>query len=119
MKNRKQPVTPIVGGSSLIMVFAVLCLTVFTLLTLNTVLADRRLSEISAEAVSAYYAADTEAERIFSQLRGGQIPEGVEVDGDHYFYSCPITESQTLYVELSCSDGVWTVLRWQSAASTQ
>ena len=53
MRDRKNAAPAIVGGSSLIMVFAVLCLTVFTLLTLSTVQADRRLSEVTAEAVSA------------------------------------------------------------------
>ena len=76
MRDRKNAAPAIVGGSSLIMVFAVLCLTVFTLLTLSTVQADRRLSEVTAEAVSAYYAADTEAERIFAQLG----PEGGMID---------------------------------------
>ncbi len=117
MQDRKQASPPIIGGSSLIMVFAVLCLTVFTLLTLSTVQADRRLSDVSAEAVSAYFAADTEAERIFAELRGGALPEGVEVQDSIYRYSCPISETQTLYVELSCSDGIWTVLRWQAVAS--
>lgn len=117
MRNRKDATPPIIGGSSLIMVFAVLCLTVFTLLTLSTVQADRRLSDLSADAVSAYYAADTQAEQIFAELRSGSLPEGVEVHGSVYSYSVSISETQTLYVELSCSDGVWTVLRWQSVAS--
>ena len=38
---------PMVGGSSLLVIFAVLCLTIFTLLTLSTVQADTRLSEAS------------------------------------------------------------------------
>ena len=117
MQNRKHASPTIFGGSSLIMVFAVLCLTVFTLLTLSTIQADRKLSEVSAEAVSAYYVADAEAERIFAELRSGVIPEGVEVQDSHFHYSCPISETQTLYVELSCLDGAWIVLRWQSVAS--
>ena len=119
MRDRKNAPPAIVGGSSLIMVFAVLCLTVFTLLTLSTVQADRRLSEVTAEAVSAYYAADAEAERLFAELRSGTLPDSVRVHENLYSYSCPISETQTLYVELSCSDGVWTVLRWQSVASTK
>ena len=117
MPERKRATPPIIGGRSLIMVFAVLCLTVFTLLTLSTVQADRRLSDVSAEAVCAYYTADTEAERIFAQLRSGVLPENVEVHDSIYRYSCPISETQTLYVELFYSDGNWTVLRWQTVAS--
>lgn len=119
MRGRKNAPLAIVGGSSLIMVFAVLCLTVFTLLTISTVQADRRLSEITAEAVSAYYATDAEAERIFAELRSGSLPDGVQIRENFYSYRCPISETQTLYVELSCYNGVWTVLRWQSVASTK
>ena len=55
----------------------------------------------------------------FAQLRSGQCPENVTVRGDCYSYSCSISETQTLWVELTCSDGIWTVLRWQSVASTK
>ena len=119
MRKQKHELPPIIGGASLIMVFTVLCLTVFTLLTLGTVQADRRLSEISAQAVIDYYAADSQAEEIFAQLRSGQCPENVIVRGDCYSYSCSISETQTLWVELTCSDGIWTVLRWQSVATTK
>ena len=56
--DEKRFSAPIVGGSSLLVIFAVLCLTVFALLGLSTVQAGGRLSEASAEAVSAYYAGD-------------------------------------------------------------
>ena len=47
--NDKQKVTlPAIGGSSLLVIFAVLCLTVFALLSLSTVQADNRLSDASA-----------------------------------------------------------------------
>ena len=51
-----------VGGSSLLVIFAVLCLTVFALLTLSTAAADSRLSQDAADAVEAYYQADSQAE---------------------------------------------------------
>ena len=60
---------PAVGGISLLVVFAVLCLTVFALLSLSTVRADARLSEASAQAVADYYAADCQAQEILAQLR--------------------------------------------------
>ena len=41
---------PAVGGSSLLVIFAVLCLTVFALLGLSTVQADIRLADASARA---------------------------------------------------------------------
>ena len=51
--DEKRFAAPAVGGSSLLVIFAVLCLTVFALLGLSTVRADGRLSDASAKAVSA------------------------------------------------------------------
>ena len=116
-QNKKRFSPPAVGGSSLLIIFAVLCLTVFALLTLSTARADERLSDVSADAVMAYYQADLEAEKIFSDLRCGEIPEGVEIRENLYSYSCSISSTQTLCVELRLDGGKWTVLRWQSVTS--
>ena len=65
-KERFPP--PAVGGSSLLVIFAVLCLTVFALLSLSTVQADGRLSEAAVASVAAYYEADCRAEEILARL---------------------------------------------------
>lgn len=111
-KERFSP--PAVGGSSLLVVFAVLCLTVFALLSLSTVRADGRLGDASAQAVADYYAADYQAQTILARLRAGERPEEVQVEGDVYSYACPISETQTLEVEVRLEGSVWTVLRWQA-----
>lgn len=116
-KNRFSP--PMVGGSSLLVIFAVLCLTVFALLGLSTVKANSRLSDASAEAVAAYYAADCQAEEIFARLRSGEMPEGVAADGNTYFYTCPISDTQALQVELTETDGVWSVLEWRAVSTAE
>lgn len=109
--------TPVVGGSSLLVIFAVLCLTVFALLGLSTVQAGGRLTQTTAQAVSAYYQADCQAEELFARLRGGEMPEGVNpcgCSGEGYTYSCPISHTQQLCVELHVDDEAWTVVRWQA-----
>ena len=53
-------------------IFAVLCLTVFALLSLSTVRADGRLSQISARSVEEYYNADSKAQEVLAQLRSGE-----------------------------------------------
>lgn len=119
--HKRQSGFPVMmGGSSLLVIFAVLCLTVFALLSLSTVLADKRLADASAEAVSAYYEADCRAEEIFAKLRcGRQLPEGVRREGDQYMYTCVISDTQALWVELQADGGSWTVLRWQAVPQTQ
>ena len=92
MQSRKHFTPPVVGGSSLLVIFAVLCLTVFTLLALSTVRADNRLSDASVKAVSDYYAADMEAEiicidRDFNRLGNEDDKFEKEVEAN-YFAAC-------------------------------
>lgn len=116
-KSKKLSFPPMVGGSSLLIIFAVLCLTIFTLLALGTVQADNRLLSASASAVTSYYAADTEAEQIFAELRAGHLPEQVEKRGSVYAYSCPVSDTQVLMVELQKKDRNWIILKWQTQST--
>ena len=113
--NNFQP--PMAGGTSLLIIFAVLCLTVFALLGLSTVQANRRLSDTSLQAVTDYYAADRQAEEILAQLRTGEMPEGVTQNGDILSYTCPISSTQALIVEVRSGD--WEILRWQAMPTGQ
>ena len=76
MDSKRRFTPPPVGGVSLLVVFAVLCLTVFALLSLSTVRADDRLSQASARAVSGYYAADCQAQEVLARLRAGELYRG-------------------------------------------
>lgn len=117
MDERRDSFPPAVGGSSLLVIFAVLCLTVFALLGLATVQANSRLSDASAQTVSGYYAADCQAETILAQLRSGTVPEGVSVRGDVYSYTCPISDTQTLQVEVRVDESAYTILCWQAVST--
>jgi len=67
MKKRSDSY-PFLGGSALLVIFAVLCLTIFALLSLSTAQAGSRLSLRSAETVHSYYEADAAAEKLLAQL---------------------------------------------------
>ena len=116
MRKQEGFSVPAVGASSLLVAFAVLCLTVFALLSLTTVRAEKRLSEASAQAVGEYYAADLQAEQIFAALRRGELPEEVTQQDNIYTYRCPVSENQDLLVALEKTETGWRVLRWQAAA---
>ena len=112
---------PAVGGISLLVVFAVLCLTVFALLSLSTVRADARLSEASAQAVADYYAADCAAQEILARLRNGETPVEAESHGYdswhrgmRYTYTVPISDTQELQVEVLLDGEDCEILRWQA-----
>ncbi len=106
--------------------FAVLCLTVFALLSLSTVRADQRLGDATAEAVEAYYAADCKAQELLARLRHGELPAGVEVETSVSHtterveqictYAVPLSETQELQVAVEVrGTNDFTVLRWQLA----
>ena len=117
--NRENPkmTGPMIGASSLLVIFAILCMTVFSLLGLSTVSAHKRLSDIQSQAFTDYYAADCRAEEILAQLRSGQIPHGVIVDDVICRYTCPISPTQELQVEVHRND--WSILRWQAVSTVR
>lgn len=117
MRNRHDFSPPAVGGSALLVIFAVLCLTVFALLSLSSVQAERRLADASVQAVADYYEAELQAQTIFGRLRGGETVAGVEMTDGVYKFQIPISRRQTLTVELRQEGEQWTVLRWQAVAS--
>ena len=116
MNSEKQTLSvPLVGVSPLLVIFAVLCMTVFALLGLSTVQADKGLSDIRTAAVSNYFSADCQAEEILARLRTGETVPGVSFDGHIYTYTCPISDTQILQVEVQRKD--WKVLRWQAVST--
>lgn len=117
MNKERRMSTPIVGGSSLLVIFAVLCLTVFALLGLSTVQAGGRLSQTMADSVSAYYEADCMAEELYARLRSGEMPAEVTRTGDTYAYTCPISNTNELQVELRQNGEQWEVIRWQAVST--
>ena len=108
---------PTVGGSFLLTIFAVLCLTVFALLSLSTAQAGGRLSETSYKAVAGYYAADCAAEEILARLRAGELPAGVTEENGMYAYTCPVSDTQALKVEIALDGAEYTVRRWQTVST--
>lgn len=117
MADRRTSLPPMVGVSSLLVIFAVLCLTVFALLSVSTVQADRRLSDASGTAVEGYYAADCMAEEILARLRAGERPEGVREENGVYTYACAISQTQVLVVEAAVKGEQYTILRWQAVST--
>lgn len=99
------------GGSSLMVVFAVLCLTVFAILALSTVLADARLSDAYVSDVSDYYKADARAEETIAQLRNGTVPPDVEQNGNEFSFCCLVSDTRSLFITVEVNgENDWRVL---------
>ena len=117
MRAKRKFSPPAVGASSLLVIFAVLCLTVFALLSIATVRADGRLAEQTRAAVTGYYAADCRAEAVLAQLRAGEMPDGVTRQDNVYTYSCPISQTQALMVQVKMQGTSYEILRWQAVST--
>jgi len=110
--NKTKFSPPAIGGSSLLAIFAIVTLCIFTLLSISTVVSEQRLSEAAADSVIRYYAADLQAEETFARLRSGEIiPET-----DIYRCTFPIREHQYLFAEFEKVEGQWQILHWQVIA---
>lgn len=107
------------GISSLLVIFGVLCLCVFVMLSVSTVGAARDLSLSAQGTVTDYYAADCRAQEILAQLRSGYVPQGVTEENSVYSYSCPVSQSQTLAVSVRVRGSDYEILRWQVVSTTQ
>lgn len=116
---RKHDGPAAVGGSSLLVIFAVLCLVVFALISLSTVQAEGRLSAASSNAVTGYYHADAQAEAILARLRGGEIPDCVMADGEYYRYQCPVSDTQALQVTVALNGSDYQILQWQLVSTAE
>ncbi len=128
MKNRSKQTSPNinVGSTSIVMVFSVLCLTVFAVLSYITARNELDLARRSADSVTAYYAADSAAVDVYNALLSGDFTRrddtisacGTEIFscegeyGGELCYSVPIDEMQELYVELSGEDSGYRIVAW-------
>lgn len=119
-----------VGTVSLVMIFAVLCLTVFSMLTLSTANAEKIMSDKTAAFVSGYYEADSLATKIRAQIISsevrGLIPnqiEGIPIQSENVdgvtvvSYICPVNDVQELFVSFRIDRGENKILHWATRSS--
>ena len=114
-----------VGSASIVLVFAVLCLTVFSLITLIVAKNNKSLADTEAKLVTNYYEADALAEKILAEIvEAGDIPDsvrGVEIEKhwdmalemDVASYICPLSDEKELYVKLAFDWDRIEVVNWQ------
>ena len=105
------------GAVSLVMIFCVLCLAVFSVLTLAAADREAKLSEMTARNAAEYYRADYDATVIAAALRSGMDPDTeIEInwDGGTTSFLLPIGDSLGLDVAVSVHGGACKILRWQT-----
>lgn len=114
-----------VGLLTIVVLFTVLCLTIFAVLCLSTALSEEKLASAYARSVEDYYAADLQALEIAQQFVGleeeealaladalsletARLEEGLEIS-----FTQPVGGVQELYVALLLTDGGLQRSCWQ------
>ena len=107
MKQSAKLSSPVgVGVIAILTVLLVLCLTIFSVLSLSAAQADLRLSQTNADTVSAYYAADAQAAQLYAAFAGG--------DDGQLEAEIPVNDTQVLSIRLvRGADGAVQVEVWQ------
>ena len=111
-----------VGSVSLVLIFSVLCLTIFALLTLSTARSDAALAKRAAQSSKDYYAADTEGQfvcaQLFKALQSDERPESVRGTQVTYDDNCAyfsVAAGDDRYIAVTVSyDGE--ILQWKEVS---
>jgi len=114
-----------VGSASIILVFAVLCLTIFSLISFVVAGNEKSLVNARVELVTGYYEADALAEMILIDIMlADAIPESArgvtiytghddELGVDTIYFFCKISDIKALYVNLAVHDDSFDILSWR------
>jgi len=114
-----------VGSASIVLVFAVLCLTVFSLITYVVAQNEKNVVDVKASLVTGYYEADAMAEQILmdilaadtvpASVRGVDIYAGwdEELGVETTFFYYPVTNVKDLFVNLYIRDDSFDILSWR------
>jgi hypothetical protein len=115
-----------VGSASIILIFAVLCLTIFSLITYVVAANDSALVDTEAQLVIGYYEADMFAERIVAEiLESYGIPDvvhGVDIEtywdwdmgADLVYFLCEVSDIKSLFVRIAIYEfGSYDILTWR------
>jgi len=113
------------GSASIILVFAVLSLTIFSLITYVVAGNDNALAQAQSDLIVAYYEADSAAEKILAELLdmdtipgtvagvsiGRQWIDERQSEAVYFFY--PINNIKALYVNVVIEEETFDILSWR------
>ena len=114
-----------VGSASIMLIFTVLCLTVFSLISYTVATNEKTLIDAEARLLIKYYEADALAEHILAGiLEAETVPGslfGVEIDArwdpelaaEAITFSCPISDTISLIVMAALYEDSFDILIWR------
>ena len=114
-----------IGSASIVLVFVVLCLTIFAVISIVPALTERNLIEAELRLVQEYYAADALAEQIVAELLlHDEAPENIlGIDIFSYWswdlfleiasFIVPVSDTHILHVAVGLDFDAYHIFAWQ------
>ena len=117
-----------IGSASMLLIFVILCMVSFAALTIISANADRRLSRRIADRTTAYYDACNSAQESLAgidQVLSRQYSVSISMEeyflaaGHNKSYAIPISDTQTLLVEIEilypeqADDTFYSITSWK------
>ncbi len=124
MRERKEGISVGIGMSTFMMIFIVLCLTIFA--TLTYLQAKHNLEETNQiiEASQAYYDADYTATTIYKSLKTNYsnteflVENNITKQENEYSYVVRISDTRELQVTIQENEGKLKIEKWQEIAKS-
>ena len=124
MRERKEGISVGVGMSTFMMIFIVLCLTIFA--TLTYLQAKHNLEETNQiiEASQVYYDADYTATSIYKSLKTNYlnteflVENNITKQGNEYSYVVQMSDTRELQVTIVENEGKLKIEKWQEIAKS-
>jgi hypothetical protein len=114
-----------VGSASLVLVFTVLCLVIFTIISHASAGNEMALAQSEAELVIGYYEADALANQILAELVASEAIPGTVLGVDIHTewdetlnamtaeFICAVTRHKELYVKVAFFEYEYSILAWK------
>jgi len=114
-----------IGSASIMLVFVVLCLVIFAIISLSPALTERTLANAEVQLIQEFYAADAIAEQILAEILAGAYLYspimGIDVITGWnmqffvpmVYFTVPINDTMVLFVEIGLDAGYYHILAWQ------
>lgn len=114
-----------IGSASILLIFTVLCLSVFAVISLSTSRTDKAITDNWEKTVREYYEADLLAEEIIADIiELDFVPDtlrGIAVSTEYdeqagsklITYNCPISDNKELCVKVLVRTESYDILEWR------
>ncbi len=106
--KRKSEIQFGVGGSSILMIFVILCLTTFGILSFVTANADYKISAKNAETVKNYYKAYADAQTKLQQIDGALLDARKDAEQAVNENTCEGVKNRALYSDGAALSAIYT-----------